>query len=81
MKRISFLLLFAFMISFLLSACETKDKSPMIKSERRLGKYIQQPQDEKNQKVVDLSDGPRLKYDAHFGPKMPDFEFKIVNPY
>lgn len=82
MKRISFLLLFAFLISFLVSSCNVKEKAPMIKSERRFGKYIQQQtsQDTK-QKVVDLSEGPRLRYDAHFGPKMPSFDFKIVNPY
>lgn len=80
MKRINFLLLFVFIISFLLSACDVNEKAPMIKSERRLGKYIQQSQDT-NQKVIDLSEGPKLKYDAHFGPQMPDFDFKIVNPY
>lgn len=52
----------------------------MIKSQRRLGKYIQ-PIENKDGSVVDLSEGPKLKYDAHFGPKNPDFDFKIVNPY
>ena len=52
----------------------------MIKSERRLGKYIQ-PQKEQKGGVVDLSEGPKLKYDAVFGPKTPSFDFKIVNPY
>ena len=52
----------------------------MIKSERRLGKYIQ-PQNEQKSGVVDLSEGPKLKYDAVFGPKTPSFDFKIVNPY
>ncbi len=81
MKRISFLLLLALLASFLVSACNMKDDAPMIKSERRLGKYIKNSNEVKKEGVVDLSEGPRLKYDAHFGPKTPSFDFKIINPY
>lgn len=52
----------------------------MIKSERRLGKYFQQENEQKTG-VVDLSEGPKLRYDAHFGPKTPSFDFHIENPY
>ena len=52
----------------------------MIKSERRLGKYLM-PENEKRAGVVDLSEGPRLKYNATFGPKDLNFDFKIENPY
>ena len=55
----------------------------MIKSQRRFAKYlgIEQNQQEKPKGVVDLSEGPQLKYDAHFGPKNLDFDFKIETPY
>ena len=65
--------------SLLLSACDATPKSP-IKYERKLGKYFE----EDNQRiggVVDLSEGPKLRYNAKFGPKDLNFDIKIVNPY
>ena len=55
----------------------------MIKSERRFAKYlgVEENSQQKNEGVIDLSEGPKLKYDAHFGPKNPDFDFKIETPY
>ena len=53
----------------------------MVKSQRRFAKYIEPPKDEAQDGVVDLSEGPKLKYEANFGPKTPDFDFKIENPY
>lgn len=54
----------------------------MVKSERRLGKYLEPSESGNNTSgMVDLSEGPRLKYDAHFGPNNPNFDFKVVNPY
>ena len=80
MGKICCLIIMSCVFSLFLSACTIKQSTPMIKSERRLGKYIQ-PQKEQKGGVVDLSEGPRLKYDAVFGPKTPSFDFKIVNPY
>lgn len=80
MKKICILFVCAFIASSLLSACDTKPKPSMVQGKRRLEKYIQhEPQN--NGGTVDLSEGPRLKYDAKFGPKNLDFDIKIVNPY
>ena len=52
----------------------------MVQAKRRFAKYVE-PQKENNVGQIDLSEGPRLKYDANFGPKTPNFDIKIVNPY
>ena len=31
--------------------------------------------------MIDLSEGPKLRYDSKFGPKDLNFDFKIINPY
>ena len=31
--------------------------------------------------MIDLSEGPKLRYDAKLGPKDLNFDFKIINPY
>ena len=80
MKKICGLIIFSILLSLCLSGCEVKQKAPLIKSERRLGKYFTQEPENKDG-VVDLSDGKKLKYDIHFGPKAPSFDFKIVDPY
>ena len=65
---------------FLLSACNMTTKSP-IKYERKLGKYFEQEKTTSQGGMVDLSEGPKLKYDAKFGPRDLNFDIKIVNPY
>ena len=54
-------------------------KSP-IKYERKLGKYFEEDNRQLGG-VIDLSEGPKLKYNAKFGPKDLNFDIKIVNPY
>ena len=70
------------MVSMLFfSACTIKEqKSTMVQAKRRFAKYVE-PQKNKDARSVDLSEGPRLRYDADFGPKTPNFDIKIVNPY
>ena len=70
------------MVSMLFfSACTIKEqKSTMVQAKRRFAKYVE-PQKNKDVRSVDLSEGPRLRYDADFGPKTPNFDIKIVNPY
>ena len=80
MKKICCLVVLSAVVTIFLSACNLKQEAPMIKSERRLGKYFQQENEQKTG-VVDLSEGPKLRYDAHFGPKTPSFDFNIENPY
>ena len=79
MKNYGLLIVCLLVSSVLLSACNVAPKSP-INYERKLGKYFE----EENQHlggVVDLSEGPKLKYNAKFGPKDLNFDIKIVNPY
>ena len=78
-KICCFILLLSF-VSVLVSACNIKKDEPMVNAPRRLGKYIQ-TQEEKPGGTVDLSEGPKLKYDAYFGPKALNFDFKIEDPY
>lgn len=84
MKKLCVLLLCASALSLCLSACSVKQSSSIVKSERRLGKYLDpssQSSASKASGMIDLSEGPRLKYDAHFGPTNPNFDFKVVSPY
>lgn len=78
MKKYSLLIVCLLVSSVLLSACNTQPKSP-IKYERKLGKYFEE--ENKAVGVVDLSEGPKLRYNANFGPKDLNFDIKIVNPY
>ncbi len=84
MKKLCVLFVCAFTLTLCLSACTVKQDGPMVKSERRLGKYLDpssQSSDSKASGMIDLSEGPRLKYDAHFGPTNPNFDIKVVSPY
>ena len=84
MKKLCVLFVCAFTLTLCLSACTVKQDSQMVKSERRLGKYLDpssQSSDSKASGMIDLSEGPRLKYDAHFGPTNPNFDIKVVSPY
>ena len=80
MKKYGLFVICLILSSLLLSACTTVAKSP-IKYERRLGKYIEGENQKQTGKVIDLSEGPKLKYNANFGPKDLNFDIKIVNPY
>ena len=79
-----YLLLFVCLLvsTVFLSACNLQPQSP-IKYKRKLEKYF--PSENKTQNtsagMVDLSEGPRQRYDAKFGPKDLNFDIKIVNPY
>ena len=80
-KKICSLLILSMVSMLFFSACTIKDqKSTMVQAKRRFAKYVE-PQKNKDVRSVDLSEGPRLRYDADFGPKTPNFDIKIVNPY
>lgn len=79
MKKYSLLIIYLLVSTLLLSACTTTSSSNTIKYERKFGKYFEQ---EKNiGGTIDLSEGPKLKYDAKLGPNDLNFDFKIINPY
>ena len=78
MKKCGILIMCLIFSSLILSACNSKPKSP-IKYERKFGKYIEKQNT--NGGMIDLSEGPKLHYNAKFGPKDLNFDIKIVNPY
>ena len=80
MKKIGLLIVCLLVFSVLLSACNSTPNSP-IKYERKLGKYFEAEENKPSGGVIDLSEGPKLRYNANFGPKDLNFDFKIVNPY
>lgn len=80
-KFVALFLLLAF-TCVLTTACNQKQSSKpnMIQSKRRFADYLES-QDAKDPSRVDLSEGPKLKYDAKLGPKNIEFDVKIVDPY
>ena len=66
-----------------LTACKAKKQENTINYERRLEQYI--PNEKANSKttpgIIDLSEGPKLKYDAKIGPSDVNFDFKIKTQY
>ena len=79
MKKCGLILLSLIIFSLILSACKTPSNST-IKYERKLGKYFDKTENTSG-RMVDLSEGPKLQYDAKFGPRDLNFDIKIVNPY
>ena len=79
MNKYGLLVVCLLISSVLLSACNTMPKSP-IKYERKLGKYFESEKQNVGG-MIDLSEGPKLRYNANFGPKDLNFDFKIINPY
>ena len=81
MKKSVLLIVCLLVSSILLSACSAVHNSP-IKYERKFGKYFEHQEEKASSgTMIDLSEGPKLKYNANFGPKDLNFDFKIVNPY
>jgi len=83
MKKIFFLTACFVTSAMLLSACQVETKGSMVNAKRRLEQYIPASEGGKASKTtyVDLSEGPKLQYNANFGPKDLNFDVKIVNPY
>ena len=79
MKKYCFLVLSLFILSVLLTAC-AKVPNSTIKYERKLGKYFDSEK-KSDGDFVDLSEGPKLKYNINLGPKDLNFDFKIEDPY
>lgn len=79
-KILSFIILLMF-VSVCTTACKPNtNKQNMIQSKRRFANYMEQ-QDSSDPNRIDISEGPKLKYEAKFGPKSPEFDIKIVDPY
>ena len=80
MKKYGLLIVCLLLSTVLLSACTAMPKSP-IKYERKFGKYFESNENKSTGGMIDLSEGPKLRYNAFFGPKDLNFDIKIVNPY
>jgi len=82
MKKIYVFCLMLIFICACTTACTIKrtQKPNMIQSKRRFANYMEGSQ-VKTPGAVDLSEGPRLRYDAKLGPQNPEFDIKIVDPY
>ena len=80
-KFFAFFLMVIFISTFTTACTQKKSKKPnMIQSKRRFADYMEGSQI-KDPRAIDLSEGPKLKYDAKLGPQNPEFDFKIVDPY
>lgn len=92
MKKQYLMVICLVICSILLTGCQSKTikkkqtKKLTIDYQRRLKAYL--PQEEtstsKNniiRKTIDLSEGPKLKYDANLGPQDVNFDFKLKTKY
>jgi len=82
MKKLLVLIIFSAFILVNITACSNKKNSTanMIQAKRRFAEYVE-PQTQKGSGTIDLSEGPKLNYEAKFGPKNLNFDIKIVDPY
>lgn len=64
----------------LFSGCDVKQAKSPINYQRRLEKYLP-TETVKSAKTIDLSEGPKTRYDAKFGPKDLDFDIKVHTRY
>ena len=82
MKKICIFILMISTAVFLTTACtKQKTKSSMVQAKRRFEKYVEPQNTPVHGNVIDLSEGPKLHYDANLGPRNLNFDFKIVDPY
>ena len=44
-------------------------------------KYFENEENKTGGATIELSEGPKLRYNANFGPRDLNFDFKIINPY
>ena len=78
MKKFWTLFLAVVFFSTFTTACTDRPKQNLIQSKRRFAEYVE-PQSDSGR--IDLSEGPKLNYDANLGPKNLNFDIKIVDPY
>ena len=84
MKKFAILLLCLVFSVCLLTACGN-NKKDTINYNGRLKQYI--PNEKTNtqkstsSRIIDLSEGPKVKYDKNLGPADVNFDIKIKNPY
>ena len=79
MKKYGLFVVCLLIACVVLCACKIESNNSMVKSQRRLQKYLTPPQTPAG--VVDSSEAPKLRYNANFGPKDLNFDIKLENPY
>ena len=82
MKKLCSLVLILMITGVITTSCshQPSQKQNLIQSKRRFAEYVE-PQNQKNPNAIDLSEGPKLRYDAKLGPQNPEFDIKIIDPY
>ena len=81
MKKCGLVIVCLLLCSVLVSGCHVKPKQQTINYQRKLEKYLPSENSNPQGGAIDLSEGPKLKYDAKFGPNDMNFDVKVVNPY
>ncbi len=84
MKKIIFVLVCFVLANVFLTGCAVKNNSQAIKYHRRLQKYLPSntvTQTQRPAGTIDLSEGPKARYDANLGPNELNFDVKIKDPY
>lgn len=81
MKKFGILILCLLISNIFLVGCSKTKNVSTIKYERKLGKYFETETNKPKNGMIDLSEGPKLRYDAKFGPRDLNFDIKIENPY
>ena len=84
MKKIGLLCACILISTVLLSACQVKQKSSTINYKRRFEAYIPSNNVQNNNTsvhTIDLSEGPKLKYQADLGPRDLNFDIKLQTRY
>lgn len=64
----------------LFCGCNLKPPKSPINYQRRLEKYLP-TEAQKPSGTIDLSEGPKTRYDAKFGPKDLNFDIKLETRY
>ena len=85
MRKFCVLLVCLIIPPMLMSACNSTPNNSIVNAQRRFAKYLPDSNTkEKNSSTgefIDLSEGPKLKYDAKLGPSDINFDFKINTRY
>lgn len=82
MKKTIFVLICFMLTSVFLTGCALKNNSQQtIKYQRKLQKYLPANTTGQQGGRIDLSEGPKTKYDTNLGPGELNFDINIKNPY
>lgn len=68
MKQLTIFLCLCFSATVLLSACTKQPEQSVIKYQRKIETLEKKVNSQNSYNIIDLSDGKKVNYDAHFGP-------------